>query len=57
MECHWCKSLLLQLSGEVIPHYGEHLFCSVEHRAYYRAGLRFNVEGLQHVEAHHDAKT
>lgn len=37
--CFWCKCPLLQLSGETVPTHGSHVFCSAEHRAYYRAGL------------------
>ena len=39
MLCFYCKCPLLQLTGEDIPHYGDHIFCSIEHRAYYRAGV------------------
>ena len=58
MQCHWCKVPLLQLIGEDIPHYGDHLFCSVEHRAYYRAGVPqkgaydvAQLELFEHAEA------
>lgn len=51
--CHWCKCPLLQQSGETVPIFGDFSFCSVEHRAYYRAGVPHSTdssfEGGEHV--------